>query len=266
VIQLLYVQAVLWLTIPYAPMMVLWGPVMFYLSFKFDKFVTANLKRKPVRMFSAKNIKQMFFIFYLLTLLIFMAVTYLFLSSTSCGVCTAKFCTTTAKDGITCEKANAGFLNYDCAEEAVKAGKPIPGAFGTIVYQGTKTNAKRCNCALAAAGDVCSCSDINQFPKPMYAVVPSEYDFANSPVVKSTGFTRKIMNALSFPLVPYALIAFLMQQRSLKGRFAKMMKESSDDKVLSAQSQAQQLQKLVDKQEKNLARMKKRLDDREKAE
>jgi len=100
----------------------------------------------------------------------------------------------------------------------------------------------------------------------MYAVVPSEYDFANSPVVKSTGFTRKIMNALSFPLVPYALIAFLMQQRSLKGRFAKMMKESSDDKVLSAQSQAQQLQKLVDKQEKNLARMKKRLDDREKAE
>ena len=55
VIELLYVQAVAWLAIPYLPVVSIWQPIVLYINFKWDKWVLLRYKRKPVRTFAARK-------------------------------------------------------------------------------------------------------------------------------------------------------------------------------------------------------------------
>lgn len=86
VIQLLYIQAVAWLTIPYLPVVTVWQPCVMYINFKWEQRVLMWYKRKPVRTFEARKAQAFIANFFVLSLIIVMSNFYLFMSKTTCPI------------------------------------------------------------------------------------------------------------------------------------------------------------------------------------
>lgn len=67
VINLIYFQALIWITVPYMPSVIPIGAVMMYIIFKFDKFYLQKFLQKPRQSWSAKDTGAFFMLFYMST-------------------------------------------------------------------------------------------------------------------------------------------------------------------------------------------------------
>ena len=88
VINLLYVQCLAWLAIPYIPTIVLWQPIAVWLNFKWDFWALKRYMKKPLRTFEARKAQAFIVNFFVISLGIALLNLYFFLANSTCPVAT----------------------------------------------------------------------------------------------------------------------------------------------------------------------------------
>ena len=67
VVGLMYSQGLIWVCLPYVPLLALLLPLMFLVNFKWERFILSTLTQKPIRPFSAKDTGRFLVLFHFLT-------------------------------------------------------------------------------------------------------------------------------------------------------------------------------------------------------
>jgi len=87
VINLIYFQALLWLTAPYFPYVMVLGPLCLYTTFKFDEWLLKTMMAKPADPWAADDVGAFFFRIFFATFSVALAWYYLFLRVADIHAC-----------------------------------------------------------------------------------------------------------------------------------------------------------------------------------
>jgi len=81
IIEILYTQGLIWLTLPLFPFLAIIAPILLFINFKFEKRVISKFKGKTDASWKAEETGSFFIIFYNLTLVVGLCVNWYFLQS-----------------------------------------------------------------------------------------------------------------------------------------------------------------------------------------
>lgn len=81
IIEILYTQGLIWLTIPFYPFLAVLAPMMMVANFKFEKYVVSKFRGRMDASWKAEETGTFFIIFYNLTVLIGLMANYVFLQT-----------------------------------------------------------------------------------------------------------------------------------------------------------------------------------------